>query len=222
MLGVPRCPRPTSSGIVVPREKIVRKAFMVIAAVAAGTACAAGAAPVKDGRQVYESTCISCHGTGRDGAPRVGDAGAWKKRADGGLEKLSASALEGVRKMPPHGGRLDLSDVEIQRAIAFMVNNSGGHWTEPTDRRTKAAARSGEQIVHAQCVKCHGTGVGGAPRLDDRQAWIQRARLGFDGLVASAIHGHGGMPARGGMADLTDDEMRSAVAYMFQKSGKKP
>jgi cytochrome c5 len=66
---------------VVPREKIVRKAFMMIAALAAGTACAAGGAPVKDGRQVYESTCISCHGTGRDGAPRVGDAEAWKKRA---------------------------------------------------------------------------------------------------------------------------------------------
>ena len=29
------------------------------------------------------------------------------------------------------------------------------------------------------------------------------------------------MPARGGMADLTDAEMRSAVTYMFQRSVKK-
>ena len=200
----------------------MRKAFVMIAAMAAGTACAASAAPAKDGKQVYESTCVACHGTGRDGAPRVGDAQAWHKRAEAGLSSLSAHALEGVRKMPPHGGRLELSDVEIQRAISYMVNNSGGHWAEPTDRRMKATARTGEQIVQAQCVKCHAAGVGGAPRLDDRQAWIQRARLGFDSLVASAIHGHGGMPARGGMADLTDEEMRSAVTYMFQKSGRKP
>jgi cytochrome c5 len=29
------------------------------------------------------------------------------------------------------------------------------------------------------------------------------------------------MPARGGMADLTDAEMREAVTWMFQKSVKK-
>jgi cytochrome c5 len=200
----------------------MRRMTLWAAAIAAGTALAADAAAPKDGKQVYESTCIACHGTGRDGAPRVGDEKAWHPRAEQGLQGLSTHALEGVRKMPPHGGRMDLSDVEIQRAITYMVNQSGGHWTEPTDRRTKPAARTGEQIVKAQCIKCHGTGVGGAPRLDDRQAWISRARLGFDSLVASAIHGHGGMPARGGMADLTDDEMRAAITYMFQKSGQKP
>ncbi len=30
------------------------------------------------------------------------------------------------------------------------------------------------------------------------------------------IKGHGGMPVRGGMADLTDSELRSAIIYMFQ------
>jgi cytochrome c5 len=200
----------------------MRKATMAMAAMATAAAGIADAAPARDGQQVYESTCIACHGSGRDGAPKVGDMAAWKSRADRGLESLSHSALEGVRKMPPHGGRLELSDVEIQRGITYMVNHSGGRWTEPTDRRVMPKARTGEQIVQAQCSKCHATGVGGAPRLDDRQAWIQRARLGFDSLVASAIHGHGGMPARGGMADLTDEEMRAAVAYMFKQSGQKP
>jgi len=193
-----------------------------IAILAALAAAAASAATPREGKEVYESTCVACHGTGANGAPKLGDAKAWKPLADRGLASLTANALEGVRKMPPHGGRLDLSDLEIERGITYMVNQSGGRWTEPTDRASRAKARTGEEIVQAQCSKCHATGVGGAPRLDDREAWIKRARLGFDSLVASAIHGHGGMPARGGMADLTDDEMRSAVTYMFQKSGKSP
>ena len=75
--------------------------------------------------------------------------------------------------------------------------------------------------MQARCSQCHGTGVGGAPRIGDDKAWVGRARDGFDSLVQSAIRGHGAMPARGGMADLTDAEMRDAVTYMFQRSVKK-
>jgi cytochrome c5 len=69
-------------------------------------------------------------------------------------------------------------------------------------------------------VKCHGTGAGGAPKIGDKDAWVGRAKQGFDSVVRSAIAGHGGMPARGGMANLTDAEMRAAVTYMFQTSVK--
>jgi cytochrome c5 len=74
---------------------------------------------------------------------------------------------------------------------------------------------AGEQIVRAQCAKCHATGVMGAPKIGDRAAWIQRAKNGIDPLVHDAIRGHGKMPARGGMASLTDSEFRAAVLYMF-------
>src|SRR5262249_10811143 len=37
----------------------------------------------------------------------------------------------------------------------------------------------------------------------------------LDAVVRSAINGHGGMPARGGMANLTDAEMRNAVVFMM-------
>lgn len=79
--------------------------------------------------------------------------------------------------------------------------------------------RSGEQVVKAQCVKCHGTGVNGAPKIDDRAAWAPRMTKGLDATVRSAIHGHGAMPARGGMADLTDSELRAAISYMFYPGG---
>jgi cytochrome c5 len=123
--------------------------------------------------------------------------------------------MAGIREMPAHGGNLKLTDTEIERAITYMVNQSGGHWTEPVSRTSRAPERTGKEIVAAQCVKCHGTGVGGAPKIGDRAAWTPRVQQGLDVVVSSAIHGHGAMPPRGGMADLTDSEVRSAIVYMF-------
>ena len=174
----------------------------------------------RSGETVVATVCANCHATGKDGAPRIGDAKAWEERSKRGLSSLTDSALQGVRKMPPHGGQMDVTDVEIKHAITFMVNKSGGHWIAPIDRRHLPAERTGESIVKAQCSKCHATGKDGAPKIGDKDAWIRRASLGFDSVVKSAIHGHGAMPARGGMADLTDAEMRAAVTYMFQTSVK--
>jgi Cytochrome C oxidase, cbb3-type, subunit III len=69
--------------------------------------------------------------------------------------------------------------------------------------------------VQAQCAKCHRDGLQGAPRIGDRAAWTPRLKKGLDALVKSAVHGHGPMPARGGVADLTDLELQGAVVYMF-------
>jgi cytochrome c5 len=75
--------------------------------------------------------------------------------------------------------------------------------------------RTGEQVVDSGCVACHENGVNGAPKIGDRAAWIPRMSKGLDVLVQSAIHGHGAMPARGGIADLSDREIESAIVYMF-------
>jgi cytochrome c5 len=195
-------------------------AFAALAGAALCLPAPAGAA--RDGQQVYAETCSVCHATGRDGAPRVGDKKAWAQRAERGLSGLTQTALIGLRKMPPHGGKLDTTDLELKRAIAYMVNQSGGKWIEPIDRAQAPAKRSGESIVQARCRDCHASGKGGAPMIGDQAAWVGRAKDGLDSLVQSAIRGHGGMPARGGMADLTDAEMRDAVVWMYQASVKKP
>lgn len=172
--------------------------------------------PGLSGKQVVESTCAQCHTNGQEGAPRIGDAAAWKARAAQGLTGLSQHALLGLRKMPAHGGNPGLSDAEIKRAITYMVNRSGGNWIEPLEGGG-TRQRSGEQIVGMQCAKCHENGSDGAPRIGDLTAWSQRFARGTEALIRSAINGHGGMPARGGLADLTDAEMRIAALYMFLK-----
>ena len=169
----------------------------------------------RSGSEVVATVCARCHATGELGAPRIGDEKAWAARAAQGLSALTAHALAGIRNMPAHGGNPGLSDVEIGRAITQMVNRSGGHWVEPIDPAMPATERRAEQIVQGQCAQCHRDGVGGAPKIGDRAAWIPRMNNGVDPLVRSAAHGHGGMPPRGGVADLNDAELRSAVLYMF-------
>ena len=176
----------------------------------------------RSGKEVVDAVCVACHGTGANGAPKIGNKKAWSKLAARGLTGLSTNALKGIRNMPPHGGNPALTDIEVQRAITYMVNKSGGHWTEPISTTAPVAERSGEEIVKTQCVKCHQTGKGGAPKIGDRAAWIPRLKPGLDVVVRSAINGHGGMPARGGMANLTDAEMRSAIVYMFDYPGTAP
>lgn len=167
------------------------------------------------GKEVVVAVCASCHAKGDNGAPRIGDEQAWAKRSSQGLTALTAHALQGIRKMPAHGGNAGLSDIEIQRAITYMVNQSGGHWVEPLAGGTPGTVRSSEQIVQSQCAKCHKEGLDGAPRIGDRAAWIPRMQKGLDTLVRAAVHGHGPMPARGGVADLSDLEIQGAIVYMF-------
>lgn len=179
----------------------------------------AAQAQEKSGKQVVEQVCAKCHATGVDGAPKIGDKAAWSKRAERGLSSLTQNALAGIRKMPAHGGQPDLSDTDIRRAIAYMVNQSGGQWVEPVNKSKRPGPRSGEQVVKMQCIKCHGTGVNGAPKIDDRAAWAPRLTQGLDATVRSAANGHGAMPARGGLANLTDEELRGAILYMLYPAG---
>src|SRR5688572_14579095 len=92
---------------------------------------AADARAQRSGKEVVDEACIKCHGTGAQGAPKIGDSTAWRARSNRGLTSLTQSALKGVRNMPPHGARFDFSDLELKRAITYMVNESGGKWREP-------------------------------------------------------------------------------------------
>lgn len=196
------------------RLRLAVTALWVITAFSVQPVAAAQRAE-RSGKAVVDEVCAKCHATGERGAPRIGDKQAWLTRAELGLGGLTQHAVLGVRKMPAHGGSPNLTDLEIGRAITYMVNQSGGHWTEPASAKEIAAVRTGQQVVEAQCVNCHQDGLNGAPRIGDRAAWIPRLKRGLDETVRSAISGHGGMPPRGDKADLTDGEVRNAIIYMY-------
>ena len=78
--------------------------------------------------------------------------------------------------------------------------------------------RSGEAIYNTICTACHATGVAGAPKTGDKAAWAPRLATGSAALLKSATDGKNAMPARGGAADLTDAELKSAVDYLVGKA----
>jgi len=72
-----------------------------------------------------------------------------------------------------------------------------------------------EMIYTNVCSACHATGAAGAP-IPGSPAMIERAGKGADALTQSAINGLNAMPARGGRADLSDEQVRAIVDYMIQ------
>ena len=190
-------------------------AFIALAVLSLAGGAAEAQRKERQGKQVVDTVCGECHVPGKDNAPKIGDAKAWMPRASQGLSALTEHAIKGIRNMPAHGGSAGVSDIEIERAIVYMVNKSGGHWVEPVGGATPAVVRTSDAIVQNQCAKCHQTGQDGAPKIGDRPAWIPRLKKGLDALVASAIHGHGAMPARCGLPELSDQEIRGAIVAMF-------
>ena len=90
------------------------------------------------GRAVWGENCQNCHGGDKlTGAPKITSAKKWRKRIDQGLPVLFQRAREGFlgptyKEMPARGGNPDLTDEQVEAAVAFMVWASGGAATVET------------------------------------------------------------------------------------------
>ncbi len=88
-----------------------------------GPAAAAPATGSKalTGAQVYQQVCTVCHGAGLAGAPKSGDAAAWKPRIAQGKATLYQHAINGIRAMPAKGGNASLSDADVKAAVDYLI-----------------------------------------------------------------------------------------------------
>ena len=82
---------------------------------------------------------------------------------------------------------------------------------------------NGKAVYDKACVACHGAGIAGAAKLDDVARWEATAAKGLETVYANSINGftgdNGAMPAKGGNATLTDQEMHDAVDFMLNEAG---
>ncbi len=93
---------------------------------------------LRTGEQVFAAQCTTCHTAGLVGAPKLGDAMAWGPRIKTGYEALLHSSLVGKGNMGAQGGG-DYTDLEVGRAVVYMVNKAGAKFDEP---KAPAAAAS--------------------------------------------------------------------------------
>lgn len=109
------------------------------------------------------------------------------------------------------------SDGQSEEAIARRIQPVAGF--KLVDADAPKVLKTGEQVFQSTCSACHGTGVAGAPKFGDKDAWAKYIKQGYEELVKNAIHGINAMPPKGGNASLDDFEVARAVVYMTNHSG---
>jgi len=121
------------------------------AAYSAASAAPAPPAVQRSGEAVVSAHCARCHETGIDGAPKIGDLGAWIPHLKDGLDPLVRIAIEGHGRMPPRGGATRLTDREIRNAIVYMFDPAGDSGT-PRGPAAKAAGSQDVAVVGGMTV----------------------------------------------------------------------
>ena len=154
---------------------------------------AAPAAPrgTLTGEQVFGQVCKTCHETGLAGAHKLGDKAAWAKVIAQGEKLTVQHAIAGLRAMPPRGGNATLTDAEVQRGVAYMVNKSGANWKEApviaapatVVAATPAAAAPAPVTTSAAPVMAAAAAKAAAPAAAD-------GKKVYDGMCV-ACHGAG-------------------------------
>ena len=111
---------------------------------------------------------------------------------------------------------------QILAVIASLVllSGCGGKDEEVSTlvATTAPEAAAGEKAYKSTCSICHKSGLGGAPRMDNKKEWDSRIAQGNEILYDRAINGYRGskgfMPPRGANIKLSESEVKAAVDYM--------
>jgi cytochrome c5 len=107
-----------------------------------------------------------------------------------------------------------MARITITRTLAAIVAVSGSLFL----MAAPSVAEDGQEVYEETCAMCHEEGMAESPIFGDKDAWAPRIAKGMDILTQHAIEGFEGedgmMPERGGDDDLSDDEIKAAVAYM--------
>ncbi|WP_167856091.1 c-type cytochrome [Natronospirillum operosum] len=74
----------------------------------------------------------------------------------------------------------------------------------------------GQRVVEQNCMSCHLSGAGNAPRPRHSEDWAPLLETwGFDQVVTQAWEGRGRMPARGFCQSCSREDIEAAVRYMI-------
>jgi cytochrome c5 len=77
-------------------------------------------AAMKNGQEVFQQNCATCHRTGIAGAPTLNEPARWADLRKHGFNTLVDHAINGFKAHPPRGGSFNLAGNDIRDAVLFM------------------------------------------------------------------------------------------------------
>ena len=110
------------------------------------------------------------------------------------------------------------SGIENTKAIGDRISPVGVFSATTVAAKPVIAKALTVEEVYASCSACHASGVAGAPITGDANAWSERIAKGMDTLYLNAVNGINAMPAKGGNASLSEENIRAAVDFMIDQS----
>jgi len=132
--------------------------------------------------------------------------------------------INGLKPVEPNKAAIAATKARIQPVGAVYAGATGAAAQAAAAAEASKGAVAfdgtldGSVIFGGVCTGCHGTGALGAPTLD-KAAWGSRIAQGVDTLHKHAIEGYKGsagqMPAKGGMAALSDEQVKATVDWML-------
>jgi ubiquinol-cytochrome c reductase cytochrome c subunit len=169
---------------------------------------------IRDGQQVYNNTCITCHGPNLEGVPSrgpsligIGEAAVYFQTETGRMPAAVQGAQE--ERKP----RMLTTD-EIEKLMAFVQSRGGGP-TMPAEKDGKLVgdnpARGGE-LFRLNCASCHNfTGRGGALSSGKYAPPLDKATP--EEIYAATLSGPQNMP-KFSDRQLSPQEKKDIIAYV--------
>jgi ubiquinol-cytochrome c reductase cytochrome c subunit len=211
-----------------PRGKLARRATGTLAFVVALSATglvysafapsgnaedsASSAANVRKGQQLFDQTCITCHGANlqgvKDRGPSligVGQAAAYFQLRTGRMP-LVQQGPEATRK------KAVFSETEIEQIAAFIQEHGGGPQVPQGNLRDDKAMGAGGELFRLNCASCHNfAGKGGA--LSGGKFAPNLKYATDQEMYAAMLSGPESMPVFGDN-QITPDQKRAIISYV--------
>ena len=132
-----------------------------------------------------------------------------------------------LRKPDTHNTRcmkncIDPSKMTIMHiktdATQVVPSFGDGRYSFKDTKKKESAGGIGKTIYENTCAGCHDAGIADAPKFGNKADWAQVRKEKLKDVFANAINGLNAMPPKGGDMSLKDEDVKSAVKYMLEKS----
>lgn len=135
---------------------------------------------------------------------------------------MTAAMVLGLTACSQQGGSNLGPKTEISPTATTSTASASNGVSAPVHKGKASISHAnlaeGKKVFDGTCTACHGTGIAGAPRVGDKQAWAHHIAKGDKVLLQHAEDGFTGktgtMPARGGNPALSNQDVADAIAYM--------